>query len=340
MPFDLIKDTDTIACNSTLFYGPVSIVGGTSPYTYNWEDASLSFLGALDSLSLGQGFYYLTVTDTFGCSGQDTLEIFYDAPPTAYVTGGGSICDDGETTTEVYFNFDGLLPWDLTYTLTDTNGSVLYKTFNNIDTSKDTISTLDAGSYEIVLAADVNDCIASDSGIANVIVNPLPTPFIIPSEILIYDTDSIELEVGDYQWYAWLKEDEEYDTLFFPTYFVSDSGLYYVWVEDTNGCRNKSDLAVVQLQPHTDLFIPNSFTPNGDEHNELFKVQGIHIKDYYIQIYNRWGELMFESNNIKKSWDGIYNYALVPKGVYYYHIKVLGEDNREVELSGNINVIY
>ena len=146
------------------------------------------------------------------------------------------------------------------------------------------------------------------------------------------------LEVGNYSYYEWFNnEGILLDTM--STLTVSDSGIFYVLVIDKNGCEDISDPAFVSTQPRTLVLIPNSFTPNGDYHNDLFKVTGIFIKKYFIQIFNRWGELMFESNNINKSWDGTYNHTLVPEGLYYYHIKVIGEDNIEVNYNGNINII-
>ena len=128
------------------------------------------------------------------------------------------------------------------------------------------------------------------------------------------------------------------DTL--STLTVSDSGSYCVWVKDVNGCEDVSDLAIVHTQPHTNLFIPNAFTPNSDDHNELFIIRGLSVKTFNIQIFNRWGELMFMSESIDKSWDGTFDNKKVQEAVYYYNVKVLGDDNRMIELSGKVNVIY
>jgi gliding motility-associated-like protein len=336
LPFDALLDTDIIACNSTNFYGPVSIVGGTSPFTYEWKDASGIQLGILDSILLGDGTYYLTVTDTFGCFGVDTLEVIYDSPPTAEVKGAGlQICDDGIEEAKVVFTFNGLPPWAIEFT----DGVFNYLQNNIIDTSY-TYVTMNGGLYTIVMARDSNDCLSINSGSAEVVVYTLPLPIITPEESTLYSNESVELVVGDYEVYDWYLLPSLESIAISPTLTVSDSGNYYVTVRDTNGCENFSDVAIVNLQPYTDLFIPNSFTPNGDEHNELFVIKGGYILEFYIQIYNRWGEQLFESNDINKSWDGFYENNLIPEGSYYYHLRVLGEDKRVVEKSGSINVIY
>ena len=302
---------------------------GTAPYSYVWNTGDIS-----SSLDLPEGSYQLTVTDVYGCSGVDDLEITYDAIPTADVSGGGSICDDGETTTEVYFNFNGLLPWNLVFT----DGNINYTT-TNILLSNYTHTTNTAGSYEIIQADDLNNCIASNSGVANVIVNPLPVAVITPSEVTVYENETVELTAGTYTYYEWytvndsLVSNEEILT-------VSDSGSFYIWVQDENGCEDLSEIVIVNVVPITQLFIPNSFTPNNDEHNELFVIKGMNVVTFSIKIFDRWGEQLFESDSIDKYWDGKFNTKKVQQGAYYYNIEVLGEDKQIFEKSGEIKVIY
>ena len=62
--------------------------------------------------------------------------------------------------------------------------------------------------------------------------------------------------------------------------------------------------------------------------------------NFNIQIFNRWGELVFESNSIYKSWDGFFEKRPVPEGSYYYQIKVLGKDKNTFTKGGMIQVIY
>ena len=406
LPFDNVLDIDIISCNSTSSYGPVSIQGGTAPYSYSWLNTSLAFIGSSDSILLGDGLYYLIVTDVFGCEGTDTLEITYDAPPsidlgvdimiacnsdtlvnplvfggtapysylwdsgstdsmtillsglysvvvtdlfgctgtdnfeitydipgTVTLSGGGSICDDG-TFTEMNFNFNGLLPWDLVFA----NG-LINQTIEGIADSNYLFTTNKEGIYNVVTASDINDCLANIIGTAQVIVHPLPVAIISPAEISIYEDASIELEVGEYAMYHWFS-DSGLDLDTFSTLTVSDSGIFYVEVIDFNGCFDVSDYAIVNTKPYTDLFIPNTFTPNGDDHNELFVIIGVNVKTFNIQIYNRWGELMFMSESIYKSWDGTFANKKVQEGSYYYHIEVEGNDGKIFKKGGVIKTIY
>jgi gliding motility-associated-like protein len=95
------------------------------------------------------------------------------------------------------------------------------------------------------------------------------------------------------------------------------------------------------------LIFPNAFSPNGDGVNDLFEVNAQSIYeltgnrnlDYRIQIYDRYGMLLFESKNFDKSWDGTYNGKVMPEGVYYYYIFAVGLNDDNFSRSGTITLI-
>lgn len=88
------------------------------------------------------------------------------------------------------------------------------------------------------------------------------------------------------------------------------------------------------------IFIPNSFTPNGDGLNDTFGVYGESIKQYSMEIYNRWGEKVFESANINEQWDGTYNGKNVPEGTYVYRVTAREESGNNTSRNGTVNIIY
>ena len=80
------------------------------------------------------------------------------------------------------------------------------------------------------------------------------------------------------------------------------------------------------------VYIPTSFTPNGDGVNDLYTVKGVYIDEYIIEIYNRWGQLFYTSTDIKEYWDGTINGIPVPTGAYVYLVRyrdVFGYDGFE-----------
>lgn len=89
------------------------------------------------------------------------------------------------------------------------------------------------------------------------------------------------------------------------SHFYYEPGSYKLTQKVTNeyGCV---DTAVFQLKvdPVMTFFLPNAFTPNDDGDNDGFRCYGLNIEDFRMEIYNRWGELVFESNNLEEEWNG------------------------------------
>lgn len=100
---------------------------------------------------------------------------------------------------------------------------------------------------------------------------------------------------------------------------------------------------VVEIVPAVTLFAPNSFTPDGDLFNERWRVhiQGIDIYDFNLVIFNRWGEIVWESYDPDASWDGTYGGKIVKEGTYVWRIRAADLFTDKVyEWNGHINVIY
>ena len=77
-----------------------------------------------------------------------------------------------------------------------------------------------------------------------------------------------------------------------------------------------------KIQKITLIFVPNAFSPDGDNTNDLFQVIGKGLNHITIEIYNRWGQLVFEAPNLSEPWDGTYRGQPCPIGTYVYQLKV------------------
>lgn len=89
----------------------------------------------------------------------------------------------------------------------------------------------------------------------------------------------------------------------------------------------------------TDVFIPNTFTPNGDGYNDIMYARGHKLAEIYFAIYNRWGEMVFETKDIKTGWDGNYKGHPADVGVFGYYVKVKCYNGKETFKKGNITLI-
>jgi gliding motility-associated-like protein len=110
------------------------------------------------------------------------------------------------------------------------------------------------------------------------------------------------------------------------------------------GCIDSTSVAIAPQQGGI-YYIPNSFTPDGDLYNQVFKpffTAGFDIYQYNMQIYNRWGEIIFETNNLDFGWDGSYGLegtdALPGSYTYKINIKVPDNDDRVI-ITGHVNLI-
>ena len=88
-----------------------------------------------------------------------------------------------------------------------------------------------------------------------------------------------------------------------------------------------------------EIFVPNTFTPNGDGRNDLLKVYGNYMATLEFRIFNQWGELIFYTNDLAKGWDGTHKGIAQPIGVYAYTLKVVLQDNTVKVKTGSINLI-
>jgi gliding motility-associated-like protein len=95
-----------------------------------------------------------------------------------------------------------------------------------------------------------------------------------------------------------------------------------------------------EVTPYMSIYIPNTFTPNGDGMNDTFGAYGEAIKEFNMKIFNRWGQLVFESNNVNQRWDGTYDGTKVQEGSYVYRVSARGIQGKSQEKDGTVNIIY
>jgi|10_taG_2_1085330.scaffolds.fasta_scaffold01934_5 gliding motility-associated-like protein len=126
-----------------------------------------------------------------------------------------------------------------------------------------------------------------------------------------------------------------------PNASPTQTTTYTVTISGTNCERTASVTIEVKeiVCDEPDIFIPNAFTPNGDGENDVLFVRGKMIEKMNLKIYNRWGELVFETDNQQIGWDGKYKEELVQPNVFVYHLQVWCIDGQEFFKKGNVTVI-
>jgi gliding motility-associated-like protein len=123
-----------------------------------------------------------------------------------------------------------------------------------------------------------------------------------------------------------------------PLHNFNYDGAHDVWllVVDINNCR---DSILKTVKPPLLVYAPNSFSPNGDGLNDEFKFKGVGIKSFNLLIYNRWGELMFETDNINNGWNGTLKGKEIQVGVYVYKVRAESYEGIEFEEANKLQLI-
>ncbi|MCP4121822.1 MAG: T9SS type B sorting domain-containing protein [Bacteroidetes bacterium] len=215
-------------------------------------------------------------------------------------------------------------------------GSVTYAiTDNNSNTSTHTTSVIDlgAGDYTVVLIDSIG---CTSHGSFTIGRDSLEGFDLTPASSSIFLGESIILEanpaIGEFTWS--------------PPFFLScdtcavvtaspEYSLQYILYNDRAGCIT-SDTAWVEVrQPET--FIPTAFSPNGDNNNDVLMVLDKNVDELvFFRIYNRWGELLFETSDINEGWDGLFNAEKQEMDTYIYHILTILYTGQPFEISGEV----
>jgi gliding motility-associated-like protein len=126
-----------------------------------------------------------------------------------------------------------------------------------------------------------------------------------------------------------------------PVHIYASSGNYFITLYAENSLTGCVDTIsrVINVIGNNNLFIPTTFTPNGDGKNDLFRVRGDHFTLEEMLIYDQWGKLLYRTDNSRPNWDGRVGGDVVQNGTYVYRIQIVNDNNISSVLTGSITVI-
>jgi gliding motility-associated-like protein len=141
---------------------------------------------------------------------------------------------------------------------------------------------------------------------------------------------------------TWSFGDGDTSNMFHDSHMYQDTGHYDVGLTVTNdyGCSDTTSGTII-INDVFFLYVPNTFTPNNDMFNNIFKpiVSGYDQNRFTLYIYDRWGELLFETHNSEVGWDGTYQGSIVQNGVYVWKIDVRTHNNLRKEYVGHVTLL-
>ena len=171
-----------------------------------------------------------------------------------------------------------------------------------------------------------------------------PYPSVATVDNPLINFTNFSQNADTYQWYFGDPySNNNISTETHPYHVYNYAGDYDVYLVARNeyGCENVTKKKV-RIEPIYRLFIPNVFTPNGDGLNDVFNVKGIGIddKNFLMQIFDRWGEKIYETNDLHKGWDGTSKHGEKPKqDVYVYKIYTQDIKGNKYEYTGHVTCL-
>lgn len=204
-----------------------------------------------------------------------------------------------------------------------------------------------AGTFPVTAIA-INSSSCKDTAVQNIIVNPLPIAT-IPAQLTIQNGFPVTIPASyspnTVSWSWTPASGLSCTNCPTPAAGPKFNTIYTVAFTDNNGCTNNAQVEVIVICMNSNLFIPNTFSPNGDGVNDRFYPRGRGLERIKtLRIFNRWGEVVYEKYNVpvndaSAGWDGTYKGKKPQADVYIYQAEVFCENGELIRLNGNIALI-
>jgi gliding motility-associated-like protein len=296
-----------------------TVAGGSGNYSYSWNTTPAQTTAT--ATGLGPGSYTVTVTDLdAGCIITQSVDI---AEPAAIILSMTA--------------FDACDPMLGSAAVSASGGVGGFQYSWSPVTSIDSLANGIDSTMAYVTVTDGNGCSQNDS--VFVTVYPAPTIF-VNSNTTIYYGDFANLSADGGVSYLWSPADDlDCDTCANPIAVPDVTTEYCVRVTDVNGCVDTACTTVNIEIVCRDVFVPSAFSPNDDGENDLECVYSDCIEQMTFSIYNRWGEKVFETNNMNICWDGTWNGKELNSAVFVYTLEGFLINGQAVSQKGNISLI-
>lgn len=324
----IVAVSDTVICN-----GDAATLSATGGLSYVWTPAAtLSCSNCQSPIATPTvpTSYLVTGTDANGCSNRDTVSVSLQSATTSTVAPGGAICTDSIFQLQV--SGAHRYQWSPAPTLSDS-------------TIANPIARPLATTEYMVIAWE-GSC-APDTNKVRVIVYPAPDVDAGTDETIVAGSSVMLTARGtNIDRYAWSPAQTlSCDICSNPTASPMVTTQYRVVVQSPFGCR-ASDSVVVKVLCHaSQVYIPNTFSPNGDGQNDVFFPRGAGLQVINsFRVYNRWGELVFERRGIQlndraNGWDGYFRGNEASPDVFVYVVDALCDNGEPISWKGDVTLL-
>lgn len=322
---------DTFVC-----YGKTITLNATGAVSYNWQsNPTLSCTACANPVvnPLINTQYVVQGTNSFGCSATDSVAVTVIQPIQITTSLNDTLC----VGSSVQLTASGaeVYQW---LPATGLNNAAIPNPIANPTTTT---------TYQVI-GRDSKNC-SSDTGVIVVTVYPIPQVNILQSTITANVGEVIPLTTtysNDVTTWRWIPDKYlSCADCALPNATITDKIKYVVLASNPGGCTSRDEVTIEPLCNGLNIFIPNTFSPNGDGVNDVFYPRGkgvFQIKT--LRIFNRWGEVVFTkkdfpANEAAYGWNGTYNGKQLTADVYVYTMEVLCNNNEILTFKGDVTLL-
>ena len=257
------------------------------------------------------GNYWVLATDGHGCRASDTVQVKHFISPLPKITGNNWICRD--QTTEL-----------------DAGDFYTYSWLDGSQNRRLTVT--DTGYYQVTVT-DMHTCTAG-AGFHIQGFAESPADF-LPADTTVCSRDVTVLTTyRPFASYLWSTGETG------PSLKISQAGQYRVEVVDEKGCIGADSSRVTAKDCEAKILFPNAFTPNGDGINDVFRLKFPgRAANYHLEIFNRWGQRVFESKDPAAGWNGGWSGLVQPVGTYVWMVRWSSTDGVAHQNQGTVVLI-
>ncbi len=301
----------------------VSVTGGTPLYTYSWN--TLPAQNTMIANGLGEGTYEVVVTDVNGCKSIAEIRLTANSLPIINLPSEVYGCMGGTVILDSYSEPGSNCVWSFSNGQYYNQCGPFLAYFSNIEcydlelsvtNSKGCNSTISKEDFVCIKPNPIADFYSDNSTLTN--MQSSTNFWNVSKGATLYKWD-----FGDG---SSLSNDFNAEHTFQSLdNFNKQNFAITLNVTSEYGCKD-SIVKYISIRPELIFYVPNAFTPDGDQFNNTFKPifsSGYSVDKYSFLIFNRWGELIFEGHDIKDFWDGKYHGRKCQDGVYIWKIEVM-----------------
>ena len=322
----------TASADTTVCVGDPATLSGYGAVTYNWAPTPVSCSPCQTTQVTPTAVTTYTVTgiDANGCKNTDTVTVYLRTNTISNGWGDTEVCRNVPVP---LFDTGGTK-----YTWIPASGLNNASVYNPVATPSVTTT------YTVI--AQLGSCIP-DTNYVTVIVHQLPTVDAGPDQKLVAgslaEINATGTLVSSTLWSP--GESLSCDTCLSTVAHNMNTTTYVVTVTSDFGCKDQDTVTIYLFCDESQIFIPNTFTPNGDGQNDVFYPRGSGVRKVKaFRVYNRWGELLFEKNNftindVSKAWDGTFNGGGARPDVYVWLLDAECDTGEPFFMKGDVTLI-